>query len=199
MWMKILGKSKENLFNLLILSLSQLFIQNLTSQMRGFFLHVRVKLNKLKSLKWINHSRLWKLDAGIGLSSQAVARQVFSLKWVFTTVFGMGTGGFLTLGHQRILVNTQCVESCIKIKRANSAIHLTCRKSYILGKALVRLVSVDWICCHTYISDLSTTWSSWGLTDLCHERSHLTVGFVLICFQHLSAWNTATGRLLLAE
>ena len=47
---------------------------------------------------------LIKIDAGIGLSSQAVARQVFSLKWVFTTVFGMGTGGFLTLGHQRILL-----------------------------------------------------------------------------------------------
>ena len=49
---------------------------------------------------------LWKLGAGIGLSSQAVARQVFSLKYVFTTVFGMGTGGFHTLRHQRILLAT---------------------------------------------------------------------------------------------
>ena len=68
-----------------------------------------------------------------------------------------------------------------------------------LGKALVLLVSVDWKCCHSYISDLSTLWSATGLTSLCYERSHLVVGFVLICFQHLSTWNTATGRLLLAE
>ena len=68
----------------------------------------------------------------------------------------------------------------------------------ISGKALVRLVSVGWKCCHSYTSDLSTSWSATGLTSLCYERSHLVVGFVLICFQHLSAWNTATGRLPLA-
>ena len=71
------------------------------------------------------------------------------------------------------------------------------RRSF-LGKALVRLVSVGWKCCHSYTSDLSTRYSVWGLTSLCYERSHLVVGFVLICFQHLSAWNTATGRLPLA-
>ena len=49
---------------------------------------------------------LLKIGAGNELSSQAVARQVFSPMWVFTTVFGMGTGGFLTLGHQRILLAT---------------------------------------------------------------------------------------------
>ena len=42
--------------------------------------------------------------AGNELSSQAVARQVFSPRWVFTTVFGMGTGVFLTLGHQQIFL-----------------------------------------------------------------------------------------------
>ena len=47
-------------------------------------------------------SSLFNLGVGNGLSSQAVARQVFSLLWVFTTVFGMGTGGFLMLGHRRI-------------------------------------------------------------------------------------------------
>ncbi len=41
-------------------------------------------------------------------------------------------------------------------------------------------------------------WSSGALTDLCHGISHLEVGFVLICFQHLSAPNTATQRLPLA-
>jgi len=58
---------------------------------------------------------------------------------------------------------------------------------------------LGWKCCHSYTCILSTSFSTTGLTGLCHERSHLTVGFVLICFQHLSAWNTATGRLLLAE
>ena len=160
---------------------------NLSLRVLGKFFNTRKNLSNFFKRSFL------KLGVGDELFSQAVARQVFSLKWVFTTVFGMGTGGFLTLGHQRILVNTLCVESCIKIKSKRNS------SNFKLGKALVRLVSVDWICCHTYISDLSTTWSSWGLTDLCHERSHLTVGFVLICFQHLSAWNTATGRLLLAE
>ena len=69
---------------------------------------------------------------------------------------------------------------------------------HFLGKALVLLVSLALICCHTYSYDLSTTWSAWGLTWLPSERTHLSVGFVLICFQHLSASNTATGRLPLA-
>ena len=66
------------------------------------------------------------------------------------------------------------------------------------GKALVRLVMLDYVCCQTSICILSTLCSATGLTSLCYERSHLMVGFVLICFQHLSAWNTATGRLPLA-
>ena len=67
-----------------------------------------------------------------------------------------------------------------------------------LGKALVLLVSLALICCHTYSYDLSTKYSVWGLTWLPSKRTHLLVGFVLICFQHLSASNTATGRLPLA-
>ncbi len=70
--------------------------------------------------------------------------------------------------------------------------------NFQLGKALVLLVSLALICCHTYSYDLSTTWSAWGLTWLPSKRTHLLVGFVLICFQHLSASNTATGRLPLA-
>ena len=66
------------------------------------------------------------------------------------------------------------------------------------GKALVRLVMLDYVCCQTSIYILSTSCSATGLTSLCYERSHLMVGFVLICFQHLSTWNTATGRLPLA-
>ena len=69
---------------------------------------------------------------------------------------------------------------------------------HLLGKALVLLVSLALICCHTYSYDLSTKLSAWGLTWLPSKRTHLLVGFVLICFQHLSASNTATGRLPLA-
>ena len=66
------------------------------------------------------------------------------------------------------------------------------------GKALVRLVTLGCICCQTSTCVLSTLWSATGLTSLCYERSHLVVGFALICFQRLSTWNTATGRLPLA-
>lgn len=55
------------------------------------------------------------------------------------------------------------------------------------------------MCCHTSNSDLSTEFSTRGLTSFCYERTHLVVGFVLICFQHLSSSNAATQHLLLAE
>ena len=42
-----------------------------------------------------------KLDVGNVLSSQEVALQVFSPLQVFTTVFGMGTGGLPAIGHQQ--------------------------------------------------------------------------------------------------
>ena len=61
------------------------------------------KRDKLNS---INLSPFLKIDAGIVLSSQEVALQVFSPLQVFTTVFGMGTGGLLAIGHQRILLHT---------------------------------------------------------------------------------------------
>ena len=66
------------------------------------------------------------------------------------------------------------------------------------GKALVRLVMLGCVCCQISTCILSTLCSATGLTSLGCERSHLTVGFALICFQRLSAWNTATGRLPLA-
>ena len=65
--------------------------------------YVTKKRDKLKS---INLSLFLKIDAGIVLSSQEVALQVFSPLQVFTTVFGMGTGGLLAIGHQRILLHT---------------------------------------------------------------------------------------------
>ena len=58
-----------------------------------------------KKKNWLSNQFFFfsKIDAGNGLSSQEVALQVLSSLWVFTTVFGMGTGGLLMLGHQRIL------------------------------------------------------------------------------------------------
>ena len=45
-----------------------------------------------------------KIRSGNELSSRAVSRQVVSPQIVFTTVFGMGTGGFLSLCHQKVVV-----------------------------------------------------------------------------------------------
>ena len=50
-------------------------------------------------MKIHSFNSLSKLDASNVLSSQAVARQVLSPLQVFTTVFGMGTGGLLAIGH----------------------------------------------------------------------------------------------------
>ena len=69
-------------------------------------LHHTFLQKKRDKLKSINLSLFLKLDAGIVLSSQEVALQVFSPLQVFTTVFGMGTGGLLAIGHQRILLHT---------------------------------------------------------------------------------------------
>ena len=69
-------------------------------------LHPTILQKKRDKLKSINLSLFLKIDAGIVLSSQEVALQVFSPLQVFTTVFGMGTGGLLAIGHQRILLHT---------------------------------------------------------------------------------------------
>ena len=59
-----------------------------------------------KKENWLSNqfSFFLKLDVGNELSSQAVARQVFLPLRIFTTVFGMGTGGFFSLGHQQTFV-----------------------------------------------------------------------------------------------
>ena len=56
---------------------------------------------KRTNLKSINLSLFLKIDVGNVLSSQEVALQVFSPLQVFTTVFGMGTGGLPAIGHQQ--------------------------------------------------------------------------------------------------
>ena len=70
-----------------------------------------------------------------------------------------------------------------------------------VGQALGRLVMLGYALPLRGASTciLSTRLSSWVLTTLGYGISHLGVGFVLICFQHLSAPNTATLRLPLAR
>ena len=62
------------------------------------------------------------------------------------------------------------------------------------NQALDGLVPVRSIHCCTYTPGLSTLSSPRRLTDLCHERSHLGVGFTLRCFQRLSLPDVATQR-----
>ena len=62
------------------------------------FTIVAKKRTNLKSIKSVLFP---KLDVGNVLSSQEVALQVFSPLQVFTTVFGMGTGGLPAIGHQQ--------------------------------------------------------------------------------------------------
>ena len=64
----------------------------------------------------------------------------------------------------------------------------------LLNQALDGLVPVRSIHYCTYTPGLSTLSSSRRLTDLCHERSHLGVGFTLRCFQRLSDPDVATQR-----
>ena len=69
-------------------------------------IHQGVNKTKLKSetTNPSNFAFFLKIDVGNELSSQEVALQVLSPLRVFTTVFGMGTGGFLLLGHQQTFV-----------------------------------------------------------------------------------------------
>ena len=62
------------------------------------------------------------------------------------------------------------------------------------NQALDGLVPVRSIHYCTYTPGLSTLSSARRLTDLCHERSHLGVGFTLRCFQRLSSPDVATQR-----
>ena len=78
------------------------FELNYTSKSRlGILAQQKRNKKKRDKLKSINLSLFLKLDVGNVLSSQEVALQVFSPLQVFTTVFGMGTGGLPAIGHQQ--------------------------------------------------------------------------------------------------
>ena len=70
----------------------------------GWFLSENCFLQEKAKIEIHQFSLLFNLDVGNELSSQEVALQVFSPLRIFTTVFGMGTGGFFSLGHQQTFV-----------------------------------------------------------------------------------------------
>lgn len=67
-------------------------------QLLLFFHYFKQKKSQIEIHQF---NSFFKLDVGNVLSSQEVALQVFSPLQVFTTVFGMGTGGLPAIGHQQ--------------------------------------------------------------------------------------------------
>ena len=123
---------------------------------------------------------------GNNLSSQAASSPVLSTRGSLTAVFGMGTGG-ASQPSSPDLQNFTEETTYKKLTR------LPCLTS-LANQALDGLVPVRSIHCCTYTPGLSTLSSARRLTDLCHERSHLGVGFTLRCFQRLSDPDVATQR-----
>ena len=170
-------------------------------------------------LQWFYYSKtpLHMLCGGVcvtgnNLSSQAASSPVLSTRGSLTAVFGMGTGGASQPsspdlnGLFRLLLRQTGKSSSIlsgllrpsKLYRRNYLQKLT-RLTFLTlpcfsNQALDGLVPVRSIHCCTYTPGLSTLSSPRRLTDLCHERSHLGVGFTLRCFQRLSDPDVATQR-----
>ena len=59
-----------------------------------------VKQHNKRDLEQISKSLLINIGIGNDLSSREATLRVLSAREVFTTVFGMGTGGFLLLSHR---------------------------------------------------------------------------------------------------
>ncbi len=95
------------------------------------------------------------LDPGGYLLSRSVSTQVPSAYVGLTSVFGMRTGGTPQLNHRKGVVQKH-LENCIK------------DNCFVIrfDQALDLLVSVSFIRYRTSTSDLSTMWSTWGLTAL---------------------------------
>ena len=131
---------------------------------------------------------------GNNLSSQAASSPVLSTRESLTAVFGMGTGGASqpSSPDQRSFQTFKTLQK----KLLANYLHLLLFFALpcFLNQALDGLVPVRSIHCCTYTPGLSTLSSSRRLTDLCHERSHLGVGFTLRCFQRLSCPDVATQR-----
>ena len=126
--------------------------------------------------------------SGSVLASRAVASQVLSALKSLTSVFGMRTGG--TSSPLPPLWYLLWPKSVVIF--FNKWTWITASSKIFCDQALDLLVSVSWIHYCTYTSDLSTLWSSRGLTILWYGISYLVVSFTLRCFQRLSRPHFAT-------
>ena len=136
------------------------------------------------------------ISSGSDLLSQGVSAQVPSALKGLTSVFGMGTGvtpsplppdPFSCDVIYCIILLSLCQSYLYKPSKLNNA-------STYLGQALDRLVSVSLGHYCPYTPDLSTRWSTWGLTSLRYGKSYLEGGFALRCLQRLSLPYLATQR-----
>ena len=93
----------------------------------------------------------------------------------------------------KILIHPSGLSRPSKLYRRNYSLANLSSLAF-LNQALDGLVPVRSIHYCTYTPGLSTLSSTRRLTDLCHERSHLGVGFTLRCFQRLSDPDVATQR-----
>ena len=125
---------------------------------------------------------------GNNLSSRAASSLVLSTRESLTAVFGMGTGG----PSQPSSPDRRSFRTLKTLQK--KLLPKPTRLSSLSNQALDGLVPVRSIHCCTYTPGLSTLSSPRRLTDLCHERSHLGVGFTLRCFQRLSDPDVATQR-----
>ena len=125
---------------------------------------------------------------GNNLSSRAASSQVLSTRESLTAVFGMGTGGT----SQPSSPDRTSSQTFKTLQKKLLTFNLS--SLAFLNQALDGLVPVRSIHYCTYTPGLSTLSSTRRLTDLCHERSHLGVGFTLRCFQRLSCPDVATQR-----
>ena len=121
------------------------------------FMHSKKATRKCESL--------FLICVGTALSSQAVARQVFSTLMSLTSVFGMGTGGSssplaptIYLQGCKLLLEVCPLELCSNVfvpSKSNNENKL-CKDHPTLGQALDRLVLPSSMPHDTYTCSLST-------------------------------------------
>ena len=168
-----------------------IFSINRNIRLIGIYVSEAVFLSVLKKPKPPHIACGGFFVTGNNLSSRAASSQVLSTRESLTAVFGMGTGG-TSQPSSPDLLNGLLRPS--KLYRRNYSQTNLSSTHILLNQALDGLVPVRSIHCCTYTPGLSTLSSSRRLTDLCHERSHLGVGFTLRCFQRLSCPDVATQR-----
>ena len=140
------------------------------------------------------------LETGNVLFSRVVSNQVPSAMRGLTSVFGMRTGDPSLYSHRNGDISSWLSSLYIFDFQSVSKDTLTTAykdltkllRSCCSDQALDLLVSVSLMHYCTYTPDLSTLWSSRGLTILWYGISNLKVGFTLRCLQRLSNPHIAT-------